>query len=84
MWDTPISLSSLVCSGPTNTFSIFSQGALLRLLLAVFMKNRFIPTVVGSYTKIKDAFVDRYLPQDGEPVEEAKRRLRQEQPRENP
>lgn len=36
-------------------------------------------TVVGGYTKIEDAFVDRYLTKDGETVEEAKRRLKQEQ-----
>lgn len=35
-------------------------------------------TVVGGYTKIEDAFVDRYLTKDGETVEEAKKRLRQE------
>jgi uncharacterized protein YutE (UPF0331/DUF86 family) len=34
--------------------------------------------VVGGYTKIEDAFVDRYLTKDGETVEEAKKRLRQE------
>ena len=33
-------------------------------------------TVVGGYTKIEDAFVDRYLTRDGETVEEAKRRLK--------
>lgn len=36
-------------------------------------------TVVGGYTKIEDAFVDRYLTKDGETVEEAKKRLKQEQ-----
>ena len=35
-------------------------------------------TVVGSYNKIQDAFVDRYLTKDGETVEEAKKRLKQE------
>lgn len=40
--------------------------------------------VVGGYTKIEDAFVDRYLTQDGESVEEAKRRLRQEPAWKNP
>lgn len=35
-------------------------------------------TVVGSYNKIEDAFVDRYLAKDGETVEEAKKRLKQE------
>ena len=35
-------------------------------------------TVVGGYTKIEDAFVDRYLTRDGETVEEAKKRLLQE------
>lgn len=37
-------------------------------------------TVVGGYTKIEDAFVDRYLTKDGETVEQAKRRLKQEPP----
>lgn len=36
-------------------------------------------TVVGGYTKIEDAFVDRYLTKDGETIEEAKVRLKQEQ-----
>lgn len=35
-------------------------------------------TVVGGYTKIEDAFVDHYLTKDGETVEEAKVRLKQE------
>lgn len=35
-------------------------------------------TVVGGYNKIEDAFVDRYLTKDGETVEEAKKRLKQE------
>lgn len=35
-------------------------------------------TVVGGYTKIEDTFVDRYLTKDGETVEEAKERLKQE------
>ena len=35
-------------------------------------------TVVGSYSKIEDAFVRRYLTKDGESVEEAKKRLKQE------
>ncbi len=34
--------------------------------------------VVGGYTKIEDAFVDRYLTKDGETVEEAKARLKNE------
>ena len=33
--------------------------------------------VVDGYTKIEDAFVARYLVQDGETVEEAKKRLRE-------
>lgn len=36
-------------------------------------------TVVGGYTKMEDAFVERYLTRDGETVEEAKERLKQEQ-----
>lgn len=35
--------------------------------------------VVGSYTKIEDTFVDRYLTKEGEGVEEAKERLKREQ-----
>ena len=35
--------------------------------------------VVGGYTKIEDKFVDRYLTKDGETIEEAKKRLKQEQ-----
>ena len=36
--------------------------------------------VVGSYDKVEDAFVERYLTRDGETVEDAKARLRGEQP----
>lgn len=36
-------------------------------------------TVVGGYTKIEDKFVDRYLTKDGETIEQAKKRLKQEQ-----
>lgn len=32
--------------------------------------------VVASYTKVEDAFVGRYLTRDGETVEEAKARLK--------
>lgn len=38
-------------------------------------------TVVGGYTRIEDAFVDRYLTKDGETIEEAKKRLQEEQKR---
>lgn len=34
--------------------------------------------VVGGYAKVEDAFVDRYLTKDGETVEDAKARLKQE------
>lgn len=36
-------------------------------------------TVLRGYTKIEDAFVDRYLTKDGESVEDAKKRLKKEQ-----
>ena len=36
-------------------------------------------SVVNSYTKIEDKFVDRYLTKDGESVEEAKKRLKEEE-----
>ena len=35
--------------------------------------------VVGGYKKIEDAFVDNYLTKDGESVEDAKKRLAEEQ-----
>lgn len=34
--------------------------------------------VVESYTKIEDKFVDSYLTKDGETIEEAKKRLKEE------
>ncbi len=40
-------------------------------------------TVVVGYAKIEDAFIDRYLTKDGESVEEAKARLKQEQTHSN-
>ena len=33
-------------------------------------------TVVDGYEKLEDAFVDRYLTRDGETVEDAKKRLK--------
>lgn len=36
-------------------------------------------TVVGEYTKIEDKFVDLYLTKDDETIEEAKKRLKEEQ-----
>ncbi len=33
--------------------------------------------VVNGYKKVEDAFVDRYLTHDGESVEDAKKRLKQ-------
>lgn len=41
--------------------------------------SRIEDTVVQAYTKIEDAFVDRYLTKDGESVEDAKKRLKEEQ-----
>jgi len=35
--------------------------------------------VVGGYTKIEDKFVDAFLTKDGESVEDAKKRLKEEQ-----
>ena len=37
-------------------------------------------TVVDGYTKVEDAFVDRYLTKEGETVAQAKERLKREQP----
>lgn len=34
--------------------------------------------VVGSFTKTMDCFVERYLTKEGETVEEAKKRLKEE------
>lgn len=34
--------------------------------------------VVDGYTKIEDGFVDRYLTKDGESVDEAKARIKDE------
>jgi len=36
-------------------------------------------TIVQGYVKIEDAFVDRYLTKDGESVEDAKKRLKENQ-----
>lgn len=41
--------------------------------------NKISDGVVKEYTKIEDKFVGEYLTQDGESVEEAKKRLRKEQ-----
>lgn len=41
--------------------------------------EKIADTVVDGYTKMEDAFVERYLTKDGETVEETKKRLKQEQ-----
>lgn len=40
--------------------------------------NKISSKVVDGYTKIEDKFVDRYLTKDGETVEDAKKRLKEE------
>lgn len=45
---------------------------------AVDAFERVESAVVGGYTKIEDAFVDRYLTRAGETVEQAKARLKQQ------
>ena len=35
-------------------------------------------TVTGTYTKIEDKFIDQYLTKDGETIEDAKKRLKDE------
>ncbi len=40
--------------------------------------NKVEGAVVGTYTKIEDAFVERYLTKDGETVDEAKKRLKEQ------
>lgn len=44
--------------------------------------NKISDTVVEGYTKIEDKFVDRYLTKDGETVEDAKKRLKEEEKKE--
>ena len=39
--------------------------------------------VVGEYKKIADSFVDQFLTKEGETVEEAKKRLAEEQRKRN-
>ena len=41
--------------------------------------EKVVGTFVGGYSKIEDAFVDRYLTKDGETVADAKERLKKEQ-----
>lgn len=41
--------------------------------------NKMSDAVVGGYTKIEDKFVDEFLTKDGETVEDAKKRLKQEE-----
>ena len=36
-------------------------------------------SVVGKYKEIEDSFVDQFLTKDGETIEEAKMRLKEEQ-----
>lgn len=43
---------------------------------AVHSYNQIEKTVVAGYTRIEDAFVDRYLTREGETVEQAKARLK--------
>lgn len=43
--------------------------------------NKISNSVVKGYTKIEDKFVSEYLTKDGETVEEAKKRLKDEEKR---
>ncbi|MBR2079039.1 MAG: hypothetical protein IJ962_02395 [Clostridia bacterium] len=40
--------------------------------------NKIEKSVVDSYTKIEDRFVKRYLAKNGETVDEAKKRMKEE------
>ncbi len=51
-----------------------SNQAVARAVSSAFGKIE--TSVVGGYTKIEDAFVDRYLTREGETVDEAKARLK--------
>ena len=44
----------------------------------VTTNEKIAEKVVGGYTKVEDAFVERYLTKEGESVEEAKERLKRE------
>lgn len=41
--------------------------------------NKMSECVVDSFTKIEDKFVDEYLTHDGESIEDAKKRLKEEE-----
>lgn len=41
--------------------------------------NKMSEGVVKGYTKIEDKFVDEFLTKDGESIEDAKKRLKEEQ-----
>lgn len=41
--------------------------------------NKMSDGVVKGYTKIEDKFVDEFLTKDGESIEDAKKRLKEEQ-----
>lgn len=43
--------------------------------------SKITNTVVDGYTKIEDKFVDMYLTKDGESVEDAKKRIKNEKNR---
>ena len=45
----------------------------------VKVNEKIAEKVVDGYSKIEDAFVDRYLTKDGETVADAKERLKKEQ-----
>lgn len=61
-----------IAEGVTTGFKKMSDGVVEGF-------NKMSDAVVGGYTKIEDKFVDEFLTKDGETVEAAKKRLKQEE-----
>ena len=79
-----VTKEDIVFSGYGKTFCVEAGGPTPgigcagRGIITAFEKME--GTVVDGYTKVEDAFVDRYLTKEGETVAQAKERLTREQP----
>ena len=60
--------------------TFISTGLLITNLHNYYETNKKIEeAVVGGYKKVEDKFVDTFLKKDGETIEEAKERIKEEQ-----
>ena len=64
-----VAANKKIAEGVTTGFNKMSEGVVSGF-------NKMTEGVVKGYTKIEDGFVDQFLTEEGESVEDAKKRLR--------